>query len=240
VGDATSARGAVGRSTSPRAAPADVPSERATPTVGGAPPADTSQTTFDERMPEVLAPRPRTWGDCLREGWGDGQPCPWVSCAHHLLVEVAHSEKRGQGLRLMVVQDGWTRPKVSRPATQHGVDAFADRAVEALARRRDSCELRVAERVRLAGRVLPLRRLAAALGVNVRQALADLRAAQLAARSGARRADIAPTTAQPGVIIRRASVRQRAEIIRDRGHCPSATPAKNPDFRGKAETPGDS
>jgi hypothetical protein len=29
--------------------------------------------------------RPRTWGDCLRDGWGDaGTPCPWVSCAHHL------------------------------------------------------------------------------------------------------------------------------------------------------------
>lgn len=29
--------------------------------------------------------RPRTFGDCLRDGWGDdGTPCPWVSCGHHL------------------------------------------------------------------------------------------------------------------------------------------------------------
>lgn len=41
--------------------------------------------------------RPRTYGDCLREGWGDHDatgPCPWVSCAHHLAWWLA---MRGEG-----------------------------------------------------------------------------------------------------------------------------------------------
>jgi hypothetical protein len=38
-------------------------------------------------LPPVSAygPRPRTWGECLLAEAG---PCPWVSCAHHLYLDV--------------------------------------------------------------------------------------------------------------------------------------------------------
>lgn len=32
--------------------------------------------------------RPRTRGDCLPGGCNNQRPCPWVSCAHHLAVDV--------------------------------------------------------------------------------------------------------------------------------------------------------
>lgn len=42
--------------------------------------------------------RPRTFGDCLRDGWGDdGTPCPWVSCAHHLAWARATGGDIGKG-----------------------------------------------------------------------------------------------------------------------------------------------
>jgi len=33
----------------------------------------------------ALADRPRTWGECA----GDAGPCPWVSCRHHLYLDVS-------------------------------------------------------------------------------------------------------------------------------------------------------
>lgn len=43
---------------------------------------------MSERLPileDLDALAPKTWGDCLRDGWGaDGTPCPWVRCGHHL------------------------------------------------------------------------------------------------------------------------------------------------------------
>lgn len=39
--------------------------------------------------PEMEAMRPKTYGDCDAAGWGlEGQPCPWVSCAMHLALDV--------------------------------------------------------------------------------------------------------------------------------------------------------
>lgn len=58
--------------------------------------------------------RPRTFGDCLRDGWGDdGTPCPWVSCAHHLAWARATSgtisadaDERGRGGRAPILEIG--------------------------------------------------------------------------------------------------------------------------------------
>ena len=33
-------------------------------------------------------PRPRTFEDCERSGLGDDTPCPFVSCKHHLYLDV--------------------------------------------------------------------------------------------------------------------------------------------------------
>lgn len=38
----------------------------------------------DPRPPELVAERPRTRGDCA----GGERPCPWVSCKHHLYLDV--------------------------------------------------------------------------------------------------------------------------------------------------------
>jgi len=32
--------------------------------------------------------RPRTWGGCVERGLGTEHPCPFVSCKHHLAVDV--------------------------------------------------------------------------------------------------------------------------------------------------------
>jgi len=78
--------------------------------------------------------RPRTWGDCQAQGLGTHeQPCPWVSCAHHLVwVEVgphaveamradAHEHSRRRSL------------------------ARLEEAAEHLGERAETCALRVAE-----------------------------------------------------------------------------------------------
>lgn len=33
--------------------------------------------------------RPRTWGECQSQGWGTARPCPFVSCKHHLYLDVS-------------------------------------------------------------------------------------------------------------------------------------------------------
>ena len=40
------------------------------------------------RRPEA---RPRTVGECVAAGLGRARPCPWVSCAYHLALEVTPS-----------------------------------------------------------------------------------------------------------------------------------------------------
>ena len=37
--------------------------------------------------PEAPA-RPRTWGECQEQGWGTARACPFVSCKHHLYLDV--------------------------------------------------------------------------------------------------------------------------------------------------------
>lgn len=77
----------------------------------------------------VLDPeRPSTYGDCLREGWGDHEatgPCPWVSCAHHL---------------------AWGRAKVAKhspvPGSPELVEAVAELDLDEMPH---TCALRVAD-----------------------------------------------------------------------------------------------
>ena len=33
--------------------------------------------------------RPRTWGECQSQGWGIERACPFVSCKHHLYLDVS-------------------------------------------------------------------------------------------------------------------------------------------------------
>ena len=38
-----------------------------------------------------LPERPRTYGDCEREGLGLLRPCPWVGCSQHLALDVTET-----------------------------------------------------------------------------------------------------------------------------------------------------
>jgi hypothetical protein len=38
--------------------------------------------------PEVGHGRPRTLGECRSVGYGTVRACPWVSCGHHLALEI--------------------------------------------------------------------------------------------------------------------------------------------------------
>lgn len=104
-------------------------------------PAGSPQGTPDEIM--LAALRPRTWGDCLRDGWGVDEPCPWVGCTHHLLLDVRESDKQGQGLRINGVRSrGAGGPKVHRPTTEDAATLMVDEAIAALWALGASCSLR--------------------------------------------------------------------------------------------------
>jgi hypothetical protein len=119
-----------------RAEPAGPAVDAAPGTEGEPAQRSTSEPTLDAHT--LAAIRPRTWGDCEREGWGAEGPCPWVGCTQHLLLEVRTSEKKGQGLRIYAPQ-GRGAGKVWRPSTEQGVDLMVEHAVSALADRTDSC-----------------------------------------------------------------------------------------------------
>jgi hypothetical protein len=50
----------------------------------------------DEAWEGLDAERPRTRGDCLPGGCNEARPCPWVSCKHHVYLDVT----RGGALKL--------------------------------------------------------------------------------------------------------------------------------------------
>jgi len=43
----------------------------------------------DEALAGITAQRPRTRAECLPGGPNEARPCPWVSCAHHLALDVS-------------------------------------------------------------------------------------------------------------------------------------------------------
>ncbi len=47
---------------------------------------------------QLLTERPKTRGDCLPGGCNEERPCPWLSCKHHLCLEVS---PRGGGIKVM-------------------------------------------------------------------------------------------------------------------------------------------
>lgn len=171
---------------------AGAPSGAATAMAADAPPAASSPDTLDESTVEAL--RPRTWGDCLEAGWGDGEPCPWVGCTMHLLLDVSDSTWRGEGLVLNVRRRQRGRLPVIRPRTEDEVDAFVDQAVGELFAMGHTCAMRgggplsieqLAERLRL-GRTSAGHRLQRAL-CTVRAQGVDLEAEVEGVRSGRER-----------------------------------------------------
>jgi hypothetical protein len=133
---------AAATSTSPPVASAAARSGAATATaVAPLAAASSSSTSASDT---AAATRPRTWGECLAMGWGDGSPCPWVGCRKHLLLEVRDATSRGQGLQLQGQRGfhGRGGPRVSRPSTQAELDTFADQAVEVLEGMTSTCALR--------------------------------------------------------------------------------------------------
>lgn len=83
------------------------------------------------RLP-IIDERPTTYGDCLREGWGDHDvtgPCPWVGCAHHLAW--AH-----------VARGGWSRKAAEPETLDRSVDRLEEFDIDTLSA---TCALRAAE-----------------------------------------------------------------------------------------------
>lgn len=67
-----------------------------------------AQRTLDEdayryparEHPHPGAGRPRTWGECQAAHLGTpGHPCPWVSCTHHLELDVTSTPSGGESLK---------------------------------------------------------------------------------------------------------------------------------------------
>lgn len=46
-----------------------------------------TDTASEHQVMGDAEPKPRTWGEC-KERFGDAEPCPYVSCRHHLALEV--------------------------------------------------------------------------------------------------------------------------------------------------------
>jgi hypothetical protein len=99
--------------------------------------------------PDAL--RPRTFGDCLRDGWGDdGTPCPWVACAHHLVWARATSGGGGVGSRGIVAEPGEPHAVVRLELL---LDDDSDDAPWLLDEMPHTCALRVAQEPRDLGEV---------------------------------------------------------------------------------------
>ena len=65
------------------------------------------QSPVEIDVPVDALTRPRSWGECLREGWGDHDatgPCPWVSCRHHLAWAFAIYGSAGPGSEAAVAE----------------------------------------------------------------------------------------------------------------------------------------
>lgn len=93
----------------------------------------------------LAIPRPRTRAECLQEA----RPCPWVSCRHHLLLEVASAggkRRRATSLRLNRKNStGGRRPGLRSSAAAALVQVWIDDAIELLAGMRYSCALDVVD-----------------------------------------------------------------------------------------------
>jgi hypothetical protein len=134
----------------------------------------------------LAIPRPTTRGECLQEA----RPCPWVSCRHHLLLEVAAS-KGGRDVRPTSLRvnrprlgQGRATGRRSGPASSvahHLVRQWIDDAVEQLMGMRYTCALDVADEYPDG---LTERSVGLVLGVTENAAHADLERASEGLRLG--------------------------------------------------------
>lgn len=46
---------------------------------------------------KISLSKPKKYGECLESGLGSVHPCPWISCAHHLAIDVTPINIRGGG-----------------------------------------------------------------------------------------------------------------------------------------------
>ncbi len=110
------------------------------------------------------APRPRTRAECI-----DGpRPCPWVSCRHHLALDVHEVEgtrDRPPTLRL----NGRSVAGLRQGASAAVVAMFVEATLERLASMRASCALDVADQGRQKVRVV-----AEHLGVTRKRLVAEV------------------------------------------------------------------
>lgn len=84
---------------------------------------------------EIEVERPKTRGDCV-----DGfRPCPYVSCVHHLALDVMASGS----LRLNA---GEKLGSTLHQGQNFGAGSWMDRAVDALLKMPETCALDVADR----------------------------------------------------------------------------------------------
>ncbi len=124
------------------------PSSAAISTAGSAAQPTLPMFTGPKHTPDPMLaiPRPTTRGECLQEA----RPCPWASCRHHLLLEVAATkggdDVRPTTLRLNRPQPGRGR-RSGLPATagHHVVEQWIDDAVELLQSMRYTCALDIAD-----------------------------------------------------------------------------------------------
>lgn len=81
--------------------------------------------------------RPQTRGDCAK----GPRPCPWVSCAHHLALDVGDSEKRGDALR----SPTWEGAVITGQSSHDTFLAFANSVTDALEGMPYTCSIDAAE-----------------------------------------------------------------------------------------------
>ncbi len=107
--------------------------------------------------PMLAVPRPTTRAECVRGM--EARPCPWASCRHHLLIEVATTaprwdasrerwrDARASTIRLNRSSSGKAgrRPGLASSDAAALVRVWIDDALELLSSMRYSCVLDVAE-----------------------------------------------------------------------------------------------
>ncbi len=99
----------------------------------------------ERRTEETMlgVPRPTTRAECLEEA----RPCPWVSCRHHLLLEVAEpkAQRKRKPTSLVLcgpgTHGGTKRRGLSSSAGAAEVEIWMDEAVERLSRMEHTCAL---------------------------------------------------------------------------------------------------
>lgn len=167
--------------------------------------------------------RPRTFGDCLRDGWGDdGTPCPWVSCAHHLAWAWAIRGDSGAGA---TCEPGDERTVDRLEAVLGDGDAWLLDAMPATCALRVAQEPRVLEEIgevfgftRARTQQIEARAMRAIDSYRNRPVLAELRDGREISRP-----DLAPETSETGQV---AILRRLREIAPSERHGSQWIPAK--------------